>query len=278
MTFCIEFWGVRGTLPVWGTQHDRIGGHTMCIVLKMPSGYRLIFDAGSGIHPLGHEMLEAGQTAASLLFTHFHLDHVMGFPLFEPLWKLGFRLDVYAPKPFEPFLDHVLMADPLFPVTRHLARAAIRYHTFKPGEALSLSEKGFDLDQIQITTFPLLHPGGSVGYRVDTPAGAFVHLTDMEIEMVGGLDPSLVAFAHQAKVLLVDSTYTLQDYPPHRGWGHSTWKTGTTLAKAAQAEKLYLIHHNQAYSDDVLLGIEKEAQKDFPPTLLGREGESIVLR
>jgi phosphoribosyl 1,2-cyclic phosphodiesterase len=45
----------------------------------------IIFDGGSGLMPLGKRLLAAGTPIdADILFSHFHLDHVIGLPFFEP--------------------------------------------------------------------------------------------------------------------------------------------------------------------------------------------------
>jgi ribonuclease BN (tRNA processing enzyme) len=50
-----------------------------------------------------------------------------------------------------------------------------------------------------------------------------------------------------------------------------------TVAKVAKVRQLVLFHHDPTHDDDTLARIEKEAQKDFPNTLLAYEGLTIEL-
>jgi ribonuclease BN (tRNA processing enzyme) len=47
-----------------------------------------------------------------------------------------------------------------------------------------------------------------------------------------------------------------EDYPPRRGWGHSTFEDGIALSKAANCKKMIFSHICQDYSDDVLNAVK----------------------
>lgn len=77
----LAFWGVRGTLPVPGSRSVRYGGNTPCVSLTSPSGGLFIFDAGTGIKPLGDELMSSGEPVRAKIFiSHPHWDHINGFP------------------------------------------------------------------------------------------------------------------------------------------------------------------------------------------------------
>ncbi len=84
----IRFWGVRGSYPAPGPDTVQVGGNTSCVEVQA-GPHTLIFDAGTGIIPLGRAL--ARQSAQSktpvravLLFSHMHHDHTQGFP--RPAW------------------------------------------------------------------------------------------------------------------------------------------------------------------------------------------------
>jgi len=49
-------------------------------------GRRLIFDAGTGIRPLGLELARQAPLDIDIYFTHTHLDHLSGLTFFSPLF------------------------------------------------------------------------------------------------------------------------------------------------------------------------------------------------
>jgi phosphoribosyl 1,2-cyclic phosphodiesterase len=55
----------------------------------------VIVDAGSGIRALGNSLVEQGRHEYTLLLTHGHWDHIIGFPFFKPLQNSRTRVNVY---------------------------------------------------------------------------------------------------------------------------------------------------------------------------------------
>ena len=86
MPYTLTFWGTRGSIPTPGPRTARYGGNTACVSISGPQGRLLILDAGSGLRPLGHELMSrrAGSLAADLLLSHTHWDHIQGLPFFKP--------------------------------------------------------------------------------------------------------------------------------------------------------------------------------------------------
>jgi len=46
----LQFWGVRGSMPVGGAETARYGGHTPCITIDGGGRSVIVLDAGTGIH------------------------------------------------------------------------------------------------------------------------------------------------------------------------------------------------------------------------------------
>ncbi|MEK7393124.1 MAG: hypothetical protein AAB214_11215, partial [Fibrobacterota bacterium] len=75
----IEFWGVRGSIPVPGPSTVRYGGNTSCVRVRLAGG-DLVFDAGTGIRELGRAMMRSGcPSRIDLFLSHVHWDHIQGF-------------------------------------------------------------------------------------------------------------------------------------------------------------------------------------------------------
>src|SRR5690349_23995470 len=92
----VVFWGVRGTFPATGPRFVRYGGDTMCVEVKCGED-RLVLDAGSGLRGLGESLMrEAGPTRVHVLLSHAHIDHLIGFVQFAPLWRADTQMTVWS--------------------------------------------------------------------------------------------------------------------------------------------------------------------------------------
>src|SRR3954471_18577593 len=79
----VTFHGVRGSIPTPGPSTQRYGGNTVCVEVRTVDGSLLIFDAGTGIRPLGKKLVAEGFLDPIHLFiTHRHWDHLIGLPFF----------------------------------------------------------------------------------------------------------------------------------------------------------------------------------------------------
>ncbi|MGZ7065420.1 MAG: MBL fold metallo-hydrolase [Candidatus Aminicenantales bacterium] len=267
----LEFWGVRGTMPSPGPDKVRYGGHTPCASLRTADGGALVIDAGTGIKDLGARIMSEASAAGSdsikvfLLFTHFHLDHIMGLPFFAPLFSPGASITIYAPAEPEVTERYLggLMAGPYFPMALGATPSTKLFKKIVPGLTIS---------GIHVSTCPLIHPQGSVAYKFEHGGERLVSATDTE-HPEKGIDRRLAAFAEGAGHLIYDATFTPDEYAAGgKGWGHSTWLAGTELATAGGIGSLVLSHHSPDHSDDQVDGILESARERFPRTLAARQG------
>src|SRR5512147_191979 len=131
----VTFWGARGTFPATGADFARYGGDTMCIEL-MCGETRIILDAGSGLRALGAK-LDRLKTpvAAHIIFSHLHLDHIMGLTQFAPFWRRDGRFMLHAAEEnLRGGADNTLLAvirRPLFPIDASELPAAIGISEFR---------------------------------------------------------------------------------------------------------------------------------------------------
>ena len=271
----IRFWGVRGSLSVPGPSTLRYGGNTSCVELHC-GGERLIFDAGTGISALGHwlDPLIAGRRW-HLFLSHTHHDHISGFPFFCPAYDERHHIEVWAGHLLRrgARLRDVLarvMAEPYFPVPLDRMPACAAFHDFEAGDELPIGPA------LRVLTMPLNHPGGATGYRVEYRGRSVCYVTDVEHED-GKRDPAVLELIAGADLVIYDATFTDQEYPHFRGWGHSTWQEGVRLCEAAGAGRLVLFHHHHNRGDDALDELAVALEQVRPGSVVAREGLVLTI-
>lgn len=249
----LTFWGVRGTLPVPGLRTLRYGGNTSCISMEFAKGNFLIFDAGTGIKALSDHLLaqRRGRMDAKIFITHPHWDHINALPFFAPLYTQGNAFEILGASHGEVGMEQLVSAqmDGVFsPITVHEFGASIRYRNLREGF--------LEMDNIRIRSMLLNHPGTCLGYRVEYGKRAICYITDNEIYPRNSdfhnrqyID-KLTHFVADSDVLIIDSTYTDEEYSAHMHWGHSSVREAVMLAHEARAKTMCLFHHDPDQSDD----------------------------
>ena len=270
----VKFWGVRGGIPCPGPDFATYGGNTACVELRC-GARTLIFDAGSGIRPLGHQLVREDRSAdLDLLVSHCHIDHLIGLPFFAPAFRpeTTIRLWTGHRDSDEHLHDAVaqLMTRPLFPITPETFVATLVYRDFAAGEAFDMG------DGLALRTASLNHPGGATAYRVDVAGRSFGYFTDHEAAD-DAPDPALVALAQGLDLLVIDASYRPSEIGGRRGWGHSTWVEAVALADAAGVGRLALFHHDPSHDDAAMAEIEAAVRAARPATFAARDGQSLDL-
>jgi phosphoribosyl 1,2-cyclic phosphodiesterase len=251
----LTFWGVRGSIPTPVTENLGYGGNTACLTIRYADQPVLIFDAGTGIRALGNTLAHDAQV--HLFLTHFHWDHIQGIPFFVPL-------------------QHATIHSSSDPEDLERILAAQMHHPYYPismPSNLTYRQNGAEIGDVRIRPFPLHHPNGATGYRVESPDRSIVYASDHEHGNPSA-DATLREYAQDADVLIYDAQYTPEEYEHRRGWGHSTWREAVKLAHAANVKQLILFHHDPARSDRQLEAIVRDAQAEFENTIAAKEGWS----
>jgi phosphoribosyl 1,2-cyclic phosphodiesterase len=268
----VEFWGVRGSIPTAEGDKLNTGGNTPCTVLQYGSEPLVIIDAGTGLRLLGLQLEYSDGNAleASILFSHFHWDHIQGFPFFDPVYSEYANLRLYStvsPDSLRQILEQQ-MKDPYFPTPLSSARAVLGYNR--------VPSEGCRIGSLTIRPVRLNHPGGASGYRIDSPAGSLIYVSDHE-HGIAQIDDSIAQHAAGADLLIYDAHYTPAEYERFRGWGHSTWLEGTRLANRAGVGQLVLFHHSPSRKDREIPLILSEARREFAATEIARENAPVFL-
>ena len=270
----VRFWGVRGTLATPGPATIRYGGNTSCV--EVECGRRnVIFDAGTGIKKLGdHLSARGGAVDADIMFSHVHMDHIIGIPFFAPFYGAQHRIRLWAgnllPTGRLEVAVRAMMSTPLFPIQVDAFKAELQFRDFAAGDLLDLG------DGIKAHTGMLNHPGGAVGYRLECAGRSVAYITDTE-HRSHELDPTVLSLVRNADLMIYDCTYTDEELPAYVGWGHSTWQQAVRLAKAGGVNRLAIFHHDPDHDDAFMQKVEVAASKAYPGAFVAREGLVLQL-
>ena len=261
----VRFWGVRGSISCPGPDYERYGGNTSCLEVTA-GGKRLIFDAGTGMRPLGLELDRQAPLDIDIYFTHTHLDHISGLTFFAPLYDKRNSVRLWAghlepPNTLKKVVSH-LMAAPIYPVTLDVFQASVSFKEFECGATLACSS------DISMRTAPLNHPNGATGYRVEHGGRAICYITDTE-HRPDGPDKTITELCRNADIMIYDASYTDAEYPRYRGWGHSTWQEAVRVGDAANVGTVVLFHHDPSHDDAFMDAVAREAAALRPGTVPG---------
>jgi phosphoribosyl 1,2-cyclic phosphodiesterase len=280
----VRIWGDRGSIPCPGKDTVVYGGNTSCLELRADDKL-VIIDFGTGIKPLGDYLMandfKKGPINVDVFITHTHWDHIMGFPMFTPLFIPTSSLRIRGPVSYEDeTLEQIIGAQLTYrywPVRINELSANIEYAQIK--------ETSLDLgDGLWVTTKYLNHPILCLGYRFEYRGKSVVTAYDNEpfrnLFPTDPEDPSydedaaregeaaaveenekLLRFFQSADVLIHDTQYTAEEYEKHLGWGHTSYERAINNANKAKVKKLIMFHHDPNRTDEQLTKLEQDYQK-----------------
>lgn len=248
----MRFWGTRGSIPSPGPATAGYGGNTPCVEIEA-GGSRVIMDAGSGIRPLGMHLVDVGAPLDTAIFlTHFHWDHIQGFPFFAPMYRPDAKLHVIGPA--QENLDvRSLFAGQMgpiyFPVPFEAVSAQMAFDHLNEG---AWAGSGFSVSAMRVR-----HPSFAVGYRLHTAGRSVCYIPDNELiggpyDLGRGWRERVVRFCADADLLVHDAMFTEDEYPSREGWGHSTFRQTLDLAAEAGVKRLLFFHHAPERTDEAL--------------------------
>ena len=245
----IEAWVAALPLGIRGT----VGGNTPCVEMRTADGELFIIDLGTGVRALGTELMGSefgqGRGHAHIFLSHYHWDHIQGWPFFKPAYIPGNRLEVYARH--AKLASHLRQQQeaPFFPpASWDDMGASIAYHEID-GQPLSLCD-----GRVRVQSIELDHPSRAYAYRFEADGKVFVYASDGSYQGCrddAALKP-FVEFFRDADLLIFDAQFTLSESFEKRTWGHSSAVIGVELACSAGVRNLALFHHDPGADDATL--------------------------
>ena len=266
----LKFWGVRGSTPTPGAEYLQFGGNTTCfeILDGEEPAYLRCRQRHSKTRP-SPGRAEFRPHDLHLFLTHFHWDHIQGLPFFAPLLRAGNKLTFHS-----------------FPGAEEI-KARLQRQMSSPYFTLGFEHVGamrefcrpttpFVMATWRVTAFPLHHPQGACGYRIESDGAVVVIATDLE-HGDPALDKVLREYSEGADVLIYDAQYTPSEYETRHGWGHSTYHAAAAVAHDAGVQRLVLFHHDPTHDDMQMNQIATSAIAEFENTGVAREMDCITL-
>jgi phosphoribosyl 1,2-cyclic phosphodiesterase len=227
----------------------RYGGDTSSVEVEDGTGTRLLLDAGSGIV---HADTTGEPGPLHVLLTHLHMDHIQGLGFLRPLFDPEIEVHIWGPvAPGGALTDRLAryLSPPLFPV--HL----------RDLPSLTLHELGptsFQIESLQLTVDYVIHPGPTLGFRVESNGKSLAYLPDHEPALGNGRivrDPAWTSgyeLATGVDLLIHDTQYTDDEYAARVGWGHSTLTHAVDFGELAGVGRLVTFHHEPDHSDELI--------------------------
>lgn len=271
----IKFYGVRGSISVSGSRYTEFGGNTTCFrIMAVDSGRIGIVDAGTGIRQLGEDFLEElqGQTEMFIAFSHFHWDHIQGFPFFAPAYDKNLQINLLAKGGSKKIKDledifATQMQETYFPVAMDTMGARFNFLLLENNSQIFTPPDGIP---VKITALEHNHPGGAYSYRYERGGYAIVFATDIEHGEV--INEDVVALARDADILVHDGQYSKEELAHKKGWGHSSFDQAVEVGIRANVKQLLITHHDPAHDDSYLRDAERYCRRIFPRCTFAREG------
>jgi len=268
----ITFWGVRGSFPTPDRDKMDFGGHTSCVSIETQEEI-VIMDMGTGMKKLGESIVSNPNSPSkiNIMLSHYHWDHLIGFPMFAPLFSDKYQINIYGKKDrigVKDVINHML--DPIFwPVSFNDFKADLNFYTIGDNQ-IKIS------DNMMIESQVHQHPNGAFSYKVLSNDKTISYITDCE-HMLGNINENLINFAKNSDLLIHDAHFAKEDLSNHKGWGHSSWDQAVSMAQKSKSKQLALYHYSPDYNDTKINSIESDAKKIFKQTIAAKQGLVIYL-
>lgn len=274
----VKFWGVRGSIPVPGKEFSFFGGNTSCVEVRCGKTL-IILDAGTGIRELGISLLKENGTKpchVNILVSHTHWDHIQGFPYLPHIYLPGHHITFYGGHSVSTLEKLIMtqMSEEYHPKTL--------FELTSPVNFVELKSNVFFIDDVKITTTHLLHPGLSLGFRLEYQGHVVAYVTDNEIiaDFNSGRYnwDNIGTIIKDADILIHDGQYTSTEYQNKVGWGHSDILRVVDISNTYGVKSLYLFHHDPTHTDKDIKLMLNQARKSSETDMrifAAREKEEI---
>jgi phosphoribosyl 1,2-cyclic phosphodiesterase len=280
----VRMWGTRGAIASPGQTTRAYGGNTSCVQVlgyqddvpgaaMHPNNPHLILDGGTGLLSLQEALMAGpwgrGKGRLHFLLSHYHWDHIIGIPFFEPVFRKGNRFTFYG----------TVIADLRESIERlftsvysplkgaHNVEADFLYRQLEPA--------GMRVAGFRVSVAECRHSGGALGFRIQYGPHAVVYSPDHAIGDPA-VDSGLAALARGADLWILNGMFTPDERLRYRGWDQSSHVEAVELALEAKVKTVILFHHDPWKDDKTLdrMGFEaKEVAADTGmEVLMARDG------
>lgn len=279
----VTCWGVRGSIPTPGPHTRRWGGNSSCVEVRHGSLDPLVLDCGTGAKPLGQRLVSEPGRALDLVFSHFHMDHLFGFPFFAPIFTPGYDIRISLPAHAEEDASDKLgryLNGVYHPVRLRDVPAQLTYNAIRSGRTFAAG--GYTIHPLS-----LQHPGGSLGYRIEVDGRRLAYITDTAPfakpgEGIAAGQPPLKAeervieLLRSCDLVLYDTMYSEDEYLEKMTYGHSYPEYAVALCREAGVKTLALFHHLPDATDEDMDALEEKWRAHMKPiVIVAREGEPM---
>ncbi len=265
-------------LPSW--IYGTAGGNTACVELKTAGGTEIILDCGSGLKSFSTMAKQPEDLHYHIFLSHYHWDHIQGFPFFIQSFNPNTKIDLYSNFPDSLKYLEGQSSLPYFPQNAcwHSVKNQINFH-------LLTADESFELDGVKINSHEMKHPGKSYAFSFIEGNKKFVYSTDTELDL-DDFDTKNPKnhFFKDADVLVLDSQYTNLEAIEKKNWGHSSFSSAIDFAHVWNVKNLYFFHHEPNYDDKKLYSIlqsgniYKNYNKEYSVNLFtATEGQEIEI-
>lgn len=228
------------------------GRNTACLYLPE---WGLMLDAGTGIHRARPLLSNPDLT---VLLSHAHLDHVCGLTYLHGI-LFGTPVQQVTVRGLDRHLEAVtagLFDNALFPIgPRFVAQPLPASPPTRVG--------GVDLHwRLQN------HPGGSLGWRLETAAGRMAYITDLTADPD---DAEAIAFLRGVDLLIHECNFPDELADLAAKTGHSTASAVGKVAAAAGVGQLVITHLDPVAGPVSWATVHRQVCRYYPRAVLAAE-------
>ncbi len=295
----VTCFGSRGSIAApsrKGFSTLEYGGNTSCYYVEA-GDFRVILDHGTGAMILGDQLMREHQVGKHFLAlsSHYHWDHIAGLPFFTPYYIQSNTFHIHGHEPpghegglvntverllsEQQYSPHFPVAHASFPSVRkyvshsRLFSESFYYWIDEVGNYQMVASRMLDVVKetlpasikmdirrwLKITTIPLQHPDGCLGYRLDYMGKSIAYCTDNE--PLRHTNAAISRIAKGVDLLIDDGQYSEQVLANNtQGFGHGTPRSCVEQAFSSDARELWISHHDPKADDQTLALMELDAQ------------------